>query len=95
MYQKTFVILISVYELNMICIWGEIEPPFLFSYIVTLKVVCPVMTNISLFFTVKGENFAHSRIFKDLLGPVIFFCQFQDFPGFSRTVATLHEIKLY
>ena len=27
--------------------------------------------------------------FKDFPGPGIFFCQFQDFPGFSRTVATL------
>ena len=29
--------------------------------------------------------------FKDFPGPGIFFCQFQDFPGFSRSVATLYN----
>ena len=30
--------------------------------------------------------------FKDFPGPGIFFCQFQDYPGFSRTVATLSQL---
>ena len=44
--------------------------------------------------TEKG-NFCYSRFsrtrpkFKDFPGPGIFFPQFQDFPGFSRTVVTL------
>ena len=81
-------------ELNRICFWEKIELPFLFSYIVTLKVLFPVMTNssVSLFFTVKDENFPHSRIpFKDhnpnsrtFQGPRNFFANsrtFQDFQG--------------
>ena len=27
------------------CFWGKIEPPMLFSYIVTSKVLCPFVTN--------------------------------------------------
>ena len=45
---------------------------------------------------VKVKIFVHFRTikdrnpnFKDFPGPRIFFCQFQDFPGFSRAVATV------
>ena len=44
-------------------------------------------------FAVKGEQFCSFQDFqgpqskfKDFPGPGIFFCQFHDFPGFSRTV---------
>ena len=69
--------------------WGKIEPQFLFSNIVTSKVLCPIMTNSSfwLFFAVKGETFCTFHDFqgpqpkfKDFPGLGIFSCQFQDFP---------------
>ena len=75
----------------MIYFWVKTEPPFLFSYIVTSMVLCPVITNSSfaLFFTVKGEKLCPLQDFhgwqpkiKDFPGPGIFFSNsrtFQDF----------------
>ena len=89
-------------ELHKICFWKIIKPPFTFSNIVTSNVLCPIVTSSSfwLLFAIKGEK---CRPFQDFQGPqpkfkdfsgprfffLFFFCQFQDFPGFSRTVATL------
>ena len=54
-------------EVYKICFWEKFVPPFLFSFIVTSKVSCPVVTNSSSssYFAVEGQKFAHSRIFKD------------------------------
>ena len=71
----------------------------MFSYIVTSKMLCLVVTNISFWFlfAVEGQEFwpfqdfqGPQPKFKEFPGPGIFFCQFQDFPGFSSTVTTLY-----
>ena len=81
------------------CFLGKVDPPFLFSNIVIAKVLCLVIKKqliLIFFFAVKREIFCPFQDFqgpqpkfKDFPEPGILICQFQDFAGYLRTVATL------
>ena len=55
-----------------------------FDYFLQLKV-----KKVCLFQDFQGPQ----HKFKDFSGPGIFSCQFQDFPGFSRTMATMYLVE--